>query len=228
MDLRFRGRVRSTGWRGRLIATAGDAFDRLTSELMLSGLAERVAAQSSPPNGSGHPRQPLSSHRSPLAVWSPSTQRGGPAGAARSRLAPSASRLGFLQAKGRTCTQSSSTSPSPIFRPRRAELDELVPRVSSAPGFVAGYWITLPEGKGTSTMVFDSEESAKGLVGIDAERPPDDRHDRQRRGRRSHRARIALSALPRAAGAPATVHRCRAMIGSGAPAVGSCATADAP
>jgi hypothetical protein len=83
VDLRFRGRVRSTGWRGRLIATAGDAFDRLTSELMLSGLAERVAAQSSPPNGSGHPRQPLSSHRSPLAVWSPSTQRGGPAGAAQ-------------------------------------------------------------------------------------------------------------------------------------------------
>jgi hypothetical protein len=58
------------------------------------------------------------------------------------------------------------------FPAAKGELDELVPRVSSAPGFVAGYWITLPEGKGTSTVVFDSEESAKGLVGMMQSGPP--------------------------------------------------------
>jgi len=45
-----------------------------------------------------------------------------------------------------------------------AELDGLVPQVSSAPGFVAGYWIALSEDKGTSTVVFDSAESAQGLL----------------------------------------------------------------
>jgi hypothetical protein len=45
-----------------------------------------------------------------------------------------------------------------------AELDQLVPQVSAAPGFVAGYWIALPAEKGTSVVVFDSAESAQGLV----------------------------------------------------------------
>jgi hypothetical protein len=43
--------------------------------------------------------------------------------------------------------------------------DEIVPRVSAAPGFVAGYWVDLPGGKGTSIMVFDSEESAQAVAG---------------------------------------------------------------
>jgi hypothetical protein len=46
----------------------------------------------------------------------------------------------------------------------QAELGELVPRVSGAPGFVAGYWIALPDNKGTSTAVFDSEAGAQALV----------------------------------------------------------------
>ena len=50
VQLRFRGRIRSSGWRGRLIVAAGDVFDRLTSDLMLSGLAERVGAPSSSPS----------------------------------------------------------------------------------------------------------------------------------------------------------------------------------
>ena len=53
VDLRFRGRVRSTGLRRRLIVAGGDVFDRLTSELMLSGLSERVGALSSSPKPGG-------------------------------------------------------------------------------------------------------------------------------------------------------------------------------
>jgi hypothetical protein len=43
--------------------------------------------------------------------------------------------------------------------------DVVVPRVSAAPGFVAGYWLELPNGNGTSNAVFDSEESAKAVAG---------------------------------------------------------------
>ena len=47
-----------------------------------------------------------------------------------------------------------------------ASLDELreqvVPRVSQAPGFVAGYWVRLEgEKKGASVIVFDSEDNAR-------------------------------------------------------------------
>ncbi len=46
----------------------------------------------------------------------------------------------------------------------QAELKELVPRVSAAPGFVAGYWVALPQDKGISIAVFDSEAAAQALV----------------------------------------------------------------
>ncbi len=46
----------------------------------------------------------------------------------------------------------------------QAELKELVPRVSAAPGFVAGYWVALSQEKGTSIAVFDSEPGAQALV----------------------------------------------------------------
>lgn len=46
----------------------------------------------------------------------------------------------------------------------QAELRGLVPQVSAAPGFVAGYWIALPHDKGTAITVFDSEGSAHALV----------------------------------------------------------------
>ena len=46
----------------------------------------------------------------------------------------------------------------------QAQLGQLVPQVSAAPGFVAGYWISLSADKGTSVVVFDSAESAEGLV----------------------------------------------------------------
>jgi hypothetical protein len=41
--LRFRGRIRSTGYKRRAIVAVGELFDSLTAELMLRGLAERVA-----------------------------------------------------------------------------------------------------------------------------------------------------------------------------------------
>jgi heme-degrading monooxygenase HmoA len=44
-----------------------------------------------------------------------------------------------------------------------AELrEQVVPRVSQAPGFVAGYWVRLEgEKQGTSVVVFDSEDNAR-------------------------------------------------------------------
>ena len=54
--------------------------------------------------------------------------------------------------------------------------EEVVPRVSKAPGFVAGYWTRSDDGtNGVSMLVFDSEEaarqSAEFLQGTDAIRP---------------------------------------------------------
>jgi hypothetical protein len=37
---------------------------------------------------------------------------------------------------------------------------QIVPGVSSAPGFVAGYWVATADGMGTSVVVFESEEAA--------------------------------------------------------------------
>jgi hypothetical protein len=40
--------------------------------------------------------------------------------------------------------------------------DEVVPRVSGAPGFVAGYWTRSADGNnGLSMVIFDSEEAAR-------------------------------------------------------------------
>jgi hypothetical protein len=46
----------------------------------------------------------------------------------------------------------------------QAELNELVPRISAAPGFIAGYWVALPQDRGTSIFVFDSEVSARAVA----------------------------------------------------------------
>ena len=49
--------------------------------------------------------------------------------------------------------------------------EQVVPTVSGAPGFVAGYWIALPNGTGRGTIVFDSEGSAQAAAGqIQAQR----------------------------------------------------------
>ena len=50
----------------------------------------------------------------------------------------------------------------------RRGLERIVPAVAQAPGFVAGYWVRLGEGRGTSLAVFETEEQAV------AARPPAD------------------------------------------------------
>jgi len=41
---------------------------------------------------------------------------------------------------------------------------DIVPRVSQAPGFVAGYWYGDGQTKGNATIVFESEDNANGFV----------------------------------------------------------------
>jgi len=43
--------------------------------------------------------------------------------------------------------------------------EQVVPRVSQAPGFVAGYWTRSEDGSGgLSMMVFESEDAARAVV----------------------------------------------------------------
>jgi hypothetical protein len=46
----------------------------------------------------------------------------------------------------------------------RALNDQVVPRASAARGFVAGYWVGLPDGKGVSVVVFDSQDAARTMA----------------------------------------------------------------
>jgi hypothetical protein len=50
--------------------------------------------------------------------------------------------------------------------------EQVVPRVSQAPGFVTGVWLSPAEGKGHSVVVFESEEAAKGMAGQVRSMPP--------------------------------------------------------
>jgi hypothetical protein len=43
----------------------------------------------------------------------------------------------------------------------KALAEQVVPGVKQAPGFVAGYWIRLDEGHGTSVVVLETEEQAR-------------------------------------------------------------------
>jgi len=45
-----------------------------------------------------------------------------------------------------------------------AELSEIVSRVSGMPDFVGGYWVALGADRGTSVIVFDSQEAAQALA----------------------------------------------------------------
>jgi len=53
-----------------------------------------------------------------------------------------------------------------------AELEGLVPQVSGMPGFVAGYWVSLSQDKGTAMIVFDSEDGAQALAAVAKGTPP--------------------------------------------------------
>jgi hypothetical protein len=48
--------------------------------------------------------------------------------------------------------------------------EQVVPQVKAAPGFVSGYWVSLGEDRGTSVVVFESEDAARAAA--DQARPP--------------------------------------------------------
>jgi hypothetical protein len=50
---------------------------------------------------------------------------------------------------------------------------EIVPRVKQAPGFVAGYWVHIEGGKGRGTIVFESEDAARGAADQISQQPGD-------------------------------------------------------
>lgn len=50
--------------------------------------------------------------------------------------------------------------------------DEVIPQVSKAPGFVAGYW-TNKDNTGMSMMVFESEDAANGVSDVIPATVPD-------------------------------------------------------
>ena len=43
-------------------------------------------------------------------------------------------------------------------------LERVVPAVSQAPGFVAGYWLEPKDADGLSVVMFESEEAAKAAA----------------------------------------------------------------
>jgi hypothetical protein len=52
---------------------------------------------------------------------------------------------------------------------------QVVPRVSQAPGFVAGYWVAIESKRGRSIIAFESEEAAQTAKQmIEANAPQDD------------------------------------------------------
>ncbi|HEY2159744.1 MAG TPA: hypothetical protein VGH24_00420 [Solirubrobacteraceae bacterium] len=42
--------------------------------------------------------------------------------------------------------------------------EQVVPQVSGSPGFVAGYWVGLEGNRGTSVVVFESEDAARAAA----------------------------------------------------------------
>jgi hypothetical protein len=54
----------------------------------------------------------------------------------------------------------------------RALTDQVVPRVSQAREYVAGYWVSLPNGKGVSIAVFESQDAARTMA--EQVQPPGD------------------------------------------------------
>jgi hypothetical protein len=56
---------------------------------------------------------------------------------------------------------------------RKALEEQVVPAVSQLPGFVAGYWLEPQNGMGWSTVIFESEETAKQAAEGVRDRAPD-------------------------------------------------------
>jgi hypothetical protein len=51
--------------------------------------------------------------------------------------------------------------------------EEVVPRVSQAPGFVTAHWVRVEENQGTSIAVFESEDAARRMADQIVTPPPD-------------------------------------------------------
>ena len=52
--------------------------------------------------------------------------------------------------------------------------NEIVPRVKQAPGFVAGYWVSIADGdQGRGTIVFESEDAAQAVASQITQAPGD-------------------------------------------------------
>lgn len=49
---------------------------------------------------------------------------------------------------------------------RRGLHDQVIPRVSQTPGFVAGYWLEPLDGKGISVTLWESEQAAREAAGL--------------------------------------------------------------
>ena len=59
-------------------------------------------------------------------------------------------------------------------RARQGLQEEVVPAVSQAPGFVAGYWTRSEDDRGLGLAVFESEDAARAVAErVRSEGPPD-------------------------------------------------------
>ena len=61
----------------------------------------------------------------------------------------------------------------PDYEKARKELHErVIPAVSQAPGFVAGYWLAPVGTRGNAVLVFESEDAAQGAADWQKQSPP--------------------------------------------------------
>jgi hypothetical protein len=51
--------------------------------------------------------------------------------------------------------------PAELDQAQKALREEVIPMVSAAAGFVAGYWLDPSDGEGLSLVVFETEEQAR-------------------------------------------------------------------
>ena len=59
-------------------------------------------------------------------------------------------------------------------RGRQMLQDRIVPAVSGAPGFIAGYWTRSEDNRGMSLIAVESEDAARNLAQMIQSAPPDE------------------------------------------------------
>jgi hypothetical protein len=55
---------------------------------------------------------------------------------------------------------------------RKFLTEQVIPRVTQAPGFVAAHWVRLGDGTGASIVVFETEEAAQAAAEQARSNPP--------------------------------------------------------